>query len=43
VKSLPAAVAAPAQGWIRKAEGQVAALAAARGLADGAVGALAKP
>jgi hypothetical protein len=43
VKSLPAAVSAPAQGWIRKAEGQVAALAAARGLADGAVGALAKP
>jgi hypothetical protein len=40
---LPAAVTAPAQGWIRKAEGQVAALAAARGLADGAVGALAKP
>jgi hypothetical protein len=43
VKSLPAAVTAPAQGWIRKAEGQIAALAAARSLADGAVGALAKP
>jgi hypothetical protein len=43
VKSLPAAVTAPAQGWIRKAEAQIAALAAARSLADGAVGALAKP
>jgi hypothetical protein len=43
VKSLPAPVTAPARGWIRKAEGQVAALAVARSLADGAVGALAKP
>jgi hypothetical protein len=43
VKSLPAAVTAPAQGWIRKAEAQIAALAAARSLADGAIGALAKP
>lgn len=43
VKSLPAAVSAPAQGWIRKADAQVAALSAARSLADGAVRALAKP
>jgi hypothetical protein len=43
VKSLPPAASAPAQAWIRKAEAQVAALAAARSLADGAVGALAQP
>jgi hypothetical protein len=43
VKSLPPVVIAPAQAWIRKAEAQVAALAAARSLADGAVGALAQP
>jgi hypothetical protein len=43
VKSLPAAASAPAQAWMRKAEAQVAALAAARSLADGAVAALAQP
>lgn len=43
VKSLPAAVRAPAEGWIKKAEAQAQALGAARNLADGAVGALAKP
>lgn len=39
---LPDAVRAPAQGWIKRAEAQVAALAAARGLAENAVGALGK-
>ena len=43
VKSLPATATAPAQIWIRKAEAQAAALAAARSLAEGAVGALANP
>jgi len=42
LKSLPPAVQAPAQPWTRKAEAQVAALAAARALADNAVGALGK-
>ncbi|MEA2878473.1 MAG: hypothetical protein QOF14_3669 [Hyphomicrobiales bacterium] len=40
--SLPAPVRAPAQGWMKRAEAQVAALAAARALADNAVAALAK-
>jgi hypothetical protein len=40
---LPDAVRAPAKDWMKKAETQVAALAAARRLADSAVGALAKP
>ena len=40
--SLPAAVRAPAQGWIARAQARDAALAAARKLADDAVGALAK-
>jgi len=39
---LPEAARAPAQGWIRKAEMQVAALAAARRFAETAVNALAK-
>lgn len=39
---LPEAARAPAQGWIRKAEMQVAALAAARRFAETAVDALAK-
>jgi hypothetical protein len=39
---LPEPARAPAQGWIKKAEAQVAALAAARKLADNAVGALGK-
>jgi hypothetical protein len=43
IASLPAAVRAPAQGWIGKVEARNAALAAARNLAEGAVGALAKP
>jgi hypothetical protein len=43
VKSLPAAVRAPAENWIKKVEAQAQALTAARNLADGAVGALAKP
>jgi hypothetical protein len=43
VKSLPAVVRAPADNWIKKAEAQAQALGAARTLADGAVGALAKP
>ena len=43
LESLPPAVRAPAAGWIKRAEAQEAALAAARSLADGAVGALAKP
>ena len=40
--SLPEGVRAPAQGWITKAEARTAALAAARALADNAVGALGK-
>ncbi|MEN3375841.1 MAG: hypothetical protein V7604_1196 [Hyphomicrobiales bacterium] len=40
---LPDAVRAPAKDWMKKAEAQVAALAAARRLADTAVGGLAKP
>jgi len=40
LSQLPDAVRAPAQAWIRKAEAQVAALAAARKLADNTVGAL---
>jgi hypothetical protein len=39
---LPDGVRAPAQAWIKRAEAQTAALAAARGLADNAVAALAK-
>lgn len=39
---LPDAARAPAQAWIKKAEAQIAALAAARGLADNAIGALGK-
>lgn len=40
---LPDAVRAPAQDWMKKVEAQAAALAAARRLADNAVGGLAKP
>jgi hypothetical protein len=40
--SLPAPVRAPAQGWMKRAEAQIAALAAARALADNAVAALAR-
>jgi len=40
--TLPPAVRAPAEPWIRKAQAQIAALAAARKLADDATGALAK-
>jgi hypothetical protein len=40
---LPDAVRAPAKDWVKKAEAQAAALAAARRLADNAVGGLAKP
>lgn len=40
---LPAAARAPAQAWIKKAEAQMAALAAARGIAESAIGALAAP
>jgi len=40
--SLPAPVRAPAQAWMKKTEAQIAALAAARALADNAVGALGK-
>jgi hypothetical protein len=40
--ALPPAVRAPAEGWIRQAQAQAAALAAARKLADDAVGALSK-
>lgn len=42
IARLPEAARAPAQGWIRKAEMQVAALAAARRFAETAVDALAK-
>lgn len=42
ITRLPEAARAPAQGWIRKAEMQVAALAAARRFAETAVDALAK-
>jgi len=40
--ALPPAVRAPAEGWIKKAQAQLAALAAARKLAEDAVGTLAK-
>jgi hypothetical protein len=40
--ALPPAVRAPAEGWIKKAQAQIAALAAARKLADDAVGTLGK-
>ena len=40
---LPDAVRAPAKDWMKKAEAQAAALAAARRLADTAAGGLAKP
>ncbi|MEJ0074159.1 MAG: hypothetical protein WDO17_01710 [Alphaproteobacteria bacterium] len=40
--ALPPAVRAPAEGWIKKAQAQMAALAAARKLADDAVGTLSK-
>jgi hypothetical protein len=40
---LPEPLRAPALGWIKKAQSQAAALAAARQLADGAIGALGKP
>jgi hypothetical protein len=40
--ALAAPVRAPAQGWMKRAEAQIAALAAARALADNAVAALAK-
>jgi len=43
VASLPPAVRAPAQGWSARVEARSLALAAARDLAEGAVGALAKP
>ena len=39
---LPDTARAPAQAWIKRAEAQLAALAAARGLAENAVAALAK-
>ena len=42
IARLPEAIRAPAQGWIRKAEMQVAALAAARRFAETTVDALAK-
>jgi hypothetical protein len=40
--ALPPAVRAPAEGWIRQAQAHMAALAAARKLAEDAVGTLAK-
>jgi len=43
LSQLPDPVRAPAQAWIKKAEAQVAALAAVRVLAENAVGALGKP
>jgi hypothetical protein len=42
LKPLPPAVQAPAQPWMKKAEAQIAALAASRALADNAVSALGK-
>jgi hypothetical protein len=42
VASLPVAARAPADAWIKRAEAQQAALAAARNLAEGAVAALTK-
>ena len=42
LRALPPAVRAPAEGWITKAQAQIAALAAARKLADDAVGTLGK-
>jgi hypothetical protein len=43
IASLPPGVRAPAQGWSARVEARNAALAAARDLAESAVGALAKP
>ena len=43
VASLPPAVRAPAQGWSTRVEARSLALAAARDLAESAIGALAKP
>jgi hypothetical protein len=43
LSQLPAPARAPAQAWIKKAEAQVAALAAVRRIAESAVGALATP
>jgi hypothetical protein len=40
--ALPAGVRAPAEAWMKKAQAQIAALAAARSLADNAIAALAK-
>ena len=40
--SLPVAVRAPAEAWMKKAQAQIAALAAARRLADGAIATLGK-
>jgi hypothetical protein len=40
--ALPLAVRAPAEAWVKKAQAQMAALAAARKLAEDAVGTLAK-
>ena len=40
--ALPAGVRAPGAGWMKKAQAQIAALAAARSLADDAIAALAK-
>jgi hypothetical protein len=40
--ALPPAVRAPAEGWMKKSQAQIAALAAARSLADNAIAALAK-
>ena len=40
--ALPASVRAPAEAWMKKAQAQIAALAAARGLADNAIGTLGK-
>jgi hypothetical protein len=42
VGTLPPAVRAPAEAWIKKAQAQIAALAAARKLADDALGTLSK-
>ena len=43
LSQLPDPVRAPAQAWIKRAEAQAAALAAARGVAESAVGALGRP
>jgi hypothetical protein len=42
ILSLPAAVRAPAQGWIERSQAREAALSVARDLAEGSVAALAK-